>query len=417
MEDIEVQDPANSNIPTLAGDTAIDTGNDSTPDNTLGEKSPMPMGSSKLPVAASSLDTEDHTKTTDFIERLNSGGAKLGLSEKAQEQLNSYLLDVRKKYANAALRASHLNANSPEYQKHTLTMNQVNEAVKTLAKQVEAYKTGQVEYIKDFDNDSLSHADKVNGKAGAISKLYRGDLDMQVNEDGTINFGEGGKFVPYSAIASHSIKQYDLADKMLKLTNDIYKTAAPMTPNRKSLIVNQIKSMIGKAGGRDAVISLMSDGLIPGFEGIEVPKDLYKPENYPQLQQYFLDHIGEGIDGAAQAGYADKVAIENARHGRSLDYNMAKMQQTYDFKQSHPTASSSGTGATTDTKAPKGYTTANSVGDVWKILESAPNKRIKMPNGVTYISGKEADAKGRYAITIEGNNNRVDYNTFKKYAK
>lgn len=416
MEDIEVQDPANSTTQPLADNTTIDTGEDSATDNTLGEKSPVPMGSSKTPVAASSLDDDDHVKTTDFIERVNSGSAKLGLSSKAQEQLNSYLLDIRKKYANASLRASHLNAASSEYQKHAQTMNNVNDAVKTLAKQVEAYKAGQVEYIKDFDNDSLSHADKVNGKASAISKLYRGDLDMQVNEDGTLNFGEEGKFVPYSAIATHSIKQYDLADKMLKLTNDIYKTAAPMTPNRKALVINQIKSMIGKAGGRDAVISLMSDGLIPGFEDMDVPQDLYQPENYPKLQQYFLDHIGEGIEGAANAGYADKVAIENAKHGRSLDYNLAKMQQTYDFRQEHPTASKSGGGATKayDPKVGKGA--VGSVGEVWKILESAPNKKIKMPNGATYISGKKPDANGRYPITIEGNNNRVDYNTFKKHA-
>lgn len=412
-----MQDTTVDNIQAQSDNSGIDIGNDSTPDNTLGEKSPIPMANYKTPVAASPLDPEDHNQTAEFVEKISTGGAKLGLSPNAQEQLNSYLLEARKKYANAARRASNLSPSSSEYQKHAMEMNKISASFQTLASQVDAYKANQVDYIKDFDNDSLSHADKVNGKAGVISKLYRGALDMQVNDDGTLNFGEEGKYVPYSAIANHSVKHYDLADKMLKLTNDIYKTAAPLTPDRKALVLNQVKSLVGKAGGRDAVISLMSDGLIPGFENMDVPQELYKPENYPQLQQYFLDHIGTGIEGAAKAGYASKVAMEEARHGRSLDYGLAKMQQTYDFKQAHPTASRSGsstnnaTGATTSSQAAN----KKSPDEIFAATQGMPGEEITV-YGIPFTVSNKKDKSGHYALIAKGNNKAISKESFINWA-
>lgn len=361
-------------------------------------------------------DKTEDKHTGDFINKLNTGQASLGLSPSAQQKVGDYLIDIRRRYADAALRVKALSPDSPEYQEHVATMNGVNRAVQTLAAQTDAYKQNQVDYIKDFDNNLISNSDKINGKAGVISELYRGDLDLNIGDDGTMHFGKDGQYVPYSTIADHSVKDFNTADKILKLTNDVYKSKMPLNPDRKALVMNQVQSLI-KQGGRDSILSLITDGLIPGFEHVKVPEELYQPGNAQELEKFFLDKVSTGIEASAQAGYDDHTALENSKHSRGLDYNLAKMQQTYDFRQSHPSTRGSGSsGGTSSTTTPKGYTSANSSGEAWKILESTPGKKIKMPGGATYISGKEKDAQGRYPITIEGNNNRVDYGTFKKHA-
>lgn len=308
-------------------------------ENTTGQEQ-IPADVAK---ASAPLPEDDNASTAAYIEKLNTGGAKLGLPSGSKEKINSYLIDLRNKYADAAKRVSRLRADSPEYQEHIATMNGVNQSMQTLAQQVDSFNENQVGYIQDFDNNALSKTDEINGKASAVSKLYRGDLDMEINEDGTLNFGLDGQYSPYSAMATHAIKDFGTADKILKLTNDMYETKEPMGPQRRDLVLNQVKGLIQK-GGRDSVISLMNDDLIPGFENVTVPEELYRVENYPKLQQFFLDRVTKGMEAAANAGYNDKVAAENMKHGRSLSYQQQQMQQKYDFKQTHPTESRSGGG-------------------------------------------------------------------------
>ena len=58
---------------------------------------------------------------------------------------------------------------------------------------------------------------------------------------------------------------------------------------------NRIKSIIDK-GGRKSLLSLIQDDLLPGFNDIEIPQDLYKPENYSNLKNFFLGTLDRALD-------------------------------------------------------------------------------------------------------------------------
>jgi hypothetical protein len=302
--------------------------------NNIVAEDQLPNDINKVPTP---LPEDDNASTAAYIEKLNTGSAKLGLPPGSKQKINSYLIGLRSKYADAARRVGRLRSDSPEYFEHVATMNSVNQAMQTLADQVDSFNENQVGYIKDFDNNALSKSDEIDGKASAISKLYRGDLDLNINEDGTLNFGLEGKYSPYSAMASHAVKDFDTADQLLKLANKMYETQEIMGTQRKNLVMNQVKSLI-QQGGRTTILSLINDDLIPGFDTSKIPQELYKIENYPKLEQYFLNTVTQGLSSAAEAGYNDKVAMENMKHGRALDYQQQRLQQTYDFKKTHPTA-------------------------------------------------------------------------------
>ena len=353
------------------------------------------------------MDAADNTETADYIEKLNTGGANLGLPPGSKDKINNYLIALRRNYADARTAINGLEQESEEYQEHLNTMNSVNRAVQTLASQVEAYKKNQIGYIQDFDNNALSKSDNIDGKASTISKLYRGALDMDIDADGTLKFGAEGKFVPFSAIANHSIKDFSSANKILKLTNDVYNTKTPLRPERKALITNQVKDIV-QQGGRSAVLSLIHDQLIPGFDKVTIPKELYEPKNYPQLEKFFLDRVGTGIEAAAMEGYNDKLAQEMGKRERSLDYKELERQARYEFNKAHGI----GQGGKSKKVSEVG---ANTPGEAWKYLESSPGSEVEV-GGVTYMSSDKKDEKGRYMVNIKGNKSRVSYQTFKNHS-
>jgi hypothetical protein len=273
------------------------------------------------------VEEDDNEATSAFIEKLNTGGSQLGLPAGAKSKINDYLVELRNKYADAAQNASRIRPSSPDYQEYVNTMNQVNRSIQNLAGQVDAFNANQITYIKDFDSNSLSKVDEIEGKAGVVSKLYRGDLDLKIGEDGSLMFGNNNTYAPFSSIASHTVKDFATADKLLKLTNEMYKTKEPMSSERQSLVLSQVKGMI-KQGGRSAIISLINDGLIPGFENVNISKEMYATKNYPQLEKFFLETITKGIAAAANAGYKDKIAEEELKFGRTLAHDEIKFGRT-----------------------------------------------------------------------------------------
>jgi hypothetical protein len=353
------------------------------------------------------MDEADNASTAEYIEKLNTGSANLGLPPGSKDRINSYLVGLRRQYTDARTAINGLDTDSEEYQQHLSTMNGVNRSIQTLAGQVDAYKKNQVGYIQDFDNNALSKSDSIDGKASTISKLYRGDLDMDIDADGTLKFGTEGQFVPYSAIANHSIKDFTFANKILKLTNDVYNTRSPIRPERKALITNQVKDIV-QQGGRQAVLSLIHDQLIPGFDKVTIPKELYEPKNYPQLEKFFLDKVGAGIEAAAMEGYNEKLSQEVGKRERSLDYKELERQARYEFNKAHGIGQGGKSGKVSEVGA-------NTPGETWKYLESSPGSEVEV-GGVTYMSSDKKDEKGRYMVNIKGNKSRVSYQTFKNHS-
>jgi hypothetical protein len=174
----------------------------------------------------------------------------------------------------------------------------------------------------------------------------------------------------------------------LKLTNDLYKSASPLNSFRKNIVMAQVKSLISE-GGPDTVLSLLNDDIIPGMNGADVPEELYKPENYRQLEELFLNRMSAGFEAAALSGYQDVVSEEESRSGRKLGYNAQRMQQTYDFKKANPSPTAKKAASTTSSK--KGPATIAEIDAERKAIkfqiawEKLPSGgKMKGPDGKTY---------------------------------
>jgi len=302
--------------------------------------------------------------TYGYIDKITNGEAKLGLPKAAKAKLGDYLVSLKAKYSDAASLVNKYDASHPVYKENIAVMNDIQESITNLAGQVKAYEKNQSEFIQDFDGDALSNGIYVEGKGEKINKLYTGKLDMEIDNSGNILFGEDGNYSNLSTLSQYYLKDFGSADKILKLTNQIYNQAQPLSAMRKSMAVDQIKSIV-KQGGRDSVISLINDDLIPGLDGSQIPKEYYKRENFDKLSEWFYGKLGAGIEAAAKAGYEDKLNKMEAQgdlkfqqHQRSKlfdkDISIQTAEEKAKIKQQY------GGGTATTTKGGKGgKTTTN----------------------------------------------------------
>jgi hypothetical protein len=302
--------------------------------------------------------------TYDYIEKISNGESTIGLPKSAKIKLGDYLMNLKSQYSDAASLVSKYEPSHPVYKENVQLMNDVQDRITNLASQVNSYKKNQAEFIQDFDSDAISNGIYVDGNGPDVNKLYTGQLDMDIDENGNLMFGGDGNYKSFGALSKYYLKDFGAADKILKLTNQIYSQAQPLSAQRKSMVIDQVKSIVS-TGGRDSIVSLINDDLIPGLSGDQVPKEYYKRENFKQLSEWFYNKLGAGIEASAAAGYQDKINkmqaegdVRFSMHQRSKlfdkDISVQTAEEKAKIKQQY------GGGTTTTAKGGKGgKTTTN----------------------------------------------------------
>lgn len=308
--------------------------------------------------------------TYDYIEKVGNGEMAVGLPKAAKIKLGDYLMNLKSQYSDAASLVSKYEPSHPVYKENVQLMNDVQDKITNLASQVNSYKKNQSEFIQDFDSDAISNGIYVDGNGPEVNKLYTGQLDMNIDDDGNLMFGQDGNYKNFGALSKYYLKDFGAADKILKLTNQVYSQSQPLSAQRKAMVIDQVKSIVS-AGGRDSIVSLINDDLIPGLSGDQVPKEYYKKENFKQLSEWFYNKLGTGIEASAAAGYQDKINKMQAEgdvrfgiHQRSKLFDQSVSLQTDAIKRQRKAAevgASGGTGVKSNNKVKSGLSASELV--------------------------------------------------------
>ena len=244
----------------------------------------------------------DRIKTAEYLAKAGAGGTAAGLSPEQQEAINNFVVEQRNKYADHALRSKSLQKDSPEYLEHIQGMNQVKVSLANLAEQQKAFAENQIAFMTDFNNDAISKANYMPGGNSEIASVYRNERPVFIDPSGNLMFEFEKEIKPYSSLAEYSLKDFDTANGILDIADKLYSSGQQMTEARRGILENQIKNMIDQ-GGRSTAISLLQDGLIPGFENVTIPEELYQPENYAQLKDFIVSNLGTAFEDVANQGY------------------------------------------------------------------------------------------------------------------
>ena len=243
------------------------------------------------------LFDKDRIKAAQFLNAAETGAIQAGLNPKQREKVNQYVIDQRNKYVNAAWAAGsgRFDKKAPAYIELIQEMNQVKTNLSNLANQQKAVAENQQQYLDDFQSDRISKANYDPNSPSVLMDVYTGNADLQIDESGNLMFGKDGQFKKYSDIADYTLKATDTANTVLNVADKLAASRYRVPNASLKLQKNRIKSIIDK-GGRKSLLSLIQDDLLPGFGDIEIPQELYKPENYSNLKNFFLSTLDNALD-------------------------------------------------------------------------------------------------------------------------
>lgn len=243
------------------------------------------------------LFDKDRIKAAQFLNAAEAGAIQAGLNPKQRKKVNQYVVDQRNKYVNAAFAAGSggFDKNAPAYIELIQEMNQVKTNLSNLANQQKAVAENQQQYLDDFQSDRISKANYDPNAPSILMDVYTGNAELDIDEGGNLMFGKDGKFKRYSDLANYSLKATDTANSVLNVADKLAASKYRIPNASLKLQKNRIKSIIDK-GGRNTLLSLIQDDLLPGFSDIEIPQELYKPENYSNLKNFFLGTLDSALD-------------------------------------------------------------------------------------------------------------------------
>ena len=240
----------------------------------------------------------DRGKIAEFLSLAESGTVQAGLNQEQKQMVNDYVVAQRNEYANAAFRAKteRKMRGGAYYLDAVHTMNNVKRNLANLATQQKAIADNQKQYLEDAQANRLSKANYDKDNPSVLADIYTGGAEMLIDQQGNIMFNANGEFKPYTQLADYALKATDTANSILNVVDGLYNSRYKKNDVALKQISNQIK-LIVEEGGRPALLSLMQDNLLPGFEDIEIPDELYAKENQDKLQAFFLGTLDSAMQG------------------------------------------------------------------------------------------------------------------------
>jgi len=268
---------------------------------------------------------EQNAKVAKYIDQLQSDVDVTRLTPQMRDSVGEYLVGLRQEYANAAMSIVNYDAGSPEYMRYVSTMNNAKNSVENLSSQIRLYNERKAGFVEDFQNGSISDGNDF-GEYRSLSNIYTNDTIMQVDKGGNLMFSDAdGNFKAFSDLPQYFEKDYDSANKIIKMMSDVYSTGTKLDEAREKIIRMQLNSLISQ-GGRGTLLSLASDNFLnDGGLGIVDPR-YYDRENEEALKEKVIDSYVQGIRDAANDG-AQKAAKNTKAKGGRLTAGQQKMQQ------------------------------------------------------------------------------------------
>jgi len=238
-----------------------------------------------------------------------------------RDEVNSFLISNRNKYAKAAKAASTLDADDPAYMKAIATMNSINSDFKSLSTNLDEFKKKREQYYTDTKNNSISESSIVNGNTANLNSLYKNnDFDIIIEPGGTFQISHEGEFVPFSDFEKDTDWNYHLInaqgfDDIMKLTNKAQNGGAKIEGGLETNYKYQLNGMFNTMG-REDMMSMVYDTVIsdtPMNDRSDWNDDLLDIENDQALRSYLSGVYLEGLKKVASSAYNEKRAIADQK--------------------------------------------------------------------------------------------------------
>tara|TARA_E500000318_G_C3567726_1_gene216446 strand:+ start:2398 stop:3636 length:1239 start_codon:yes stop_codon:yes gene_type:complete len=228
-----------------------------------------------------------------------------GLSAADQKAVNTFLLEQKDIYAQAANLASTLKPGTPEYTEQVDIMNNVNNSFVALKENLTSYELGQTQYT-----DSSQDFSKGNniGDAEFKSNVFLGNTPFRVGGGGNLLFSSPKGEVDFKDIKMPFKKNYEAALELDNMYKAVYSSGG-FDESQRNSFETKLRAMA--ASNPDAFKSVVADGLNSYSSYGNISPDMIDD---PAQQDKFIEaFIQDSLNGAQKAA-ADGKAAKNTNN-------------------------------------------------------------------------------------------------------
>ncbi len=237
-----------------------------------------------------------------------------GLNAADQKAVNTFLIEQKDIYAQAANLASTLKPGTPEYTAQVDIMNNVNNSFVALKENLNSYELGQTQYT-DSSQD-FSQGNNIDN-ASFTADVFTGKKSFKVGGSGNLIFSSDKGEVDFKDINMPFKKNYEAALELDNMYKAVYSSGG-FDESQRSSFETKLRAMA--ASNPDAFKSVAADGLNSYATYSNITPDMYDD---PTKQNDFIEaFIQSTLNGARKAAANGKQAkINNQKESqRTLDY-------------------------------------------------------------------------------------------------
>lgn len=249
------------------------------------------------------------------MSRMKSDVDLTGYSKEEQKGIRNFLIAQRNRYAEAASAAAKIgDASSPDYQYYVDIMNSVNNSFSNLRSQLNSYKENKVEFAEGVRSGlwSEGNEDGAYAKAARMYGLVDGkktDASFKIGEDGNLGFDIDGEIVSYSDFEQPFTKDFATANKILKLSSDLYTAGNELSGPKKDMLRMQLSSMLTDPNTMKSLIKDF-DG-----DGLKLSDIVYNEQNPEETRDNIINRLLGSFGDVAAQGKAEKDSRRGGKGG------------------------------------------------------------------------------------------------------
>ena len=256
------------------------------------------------------------------------------VEDSMRDEVSSFLIQNRNRYAEAAKIASRTDADNPEYMDAVREMNKIKSSFKNLSSNLDTFKKNREQFYEDVKNNSISDASNVD----ALNALYKNnDYDIVIDPFGSFSIFTEGEYVPLSDFTEDTDYNYHLKNSegfnaIMDLTNKVHKAGVKLEGGARDIVSRNLSVLFNNMGQEDLmsmVYDNMLDSKIPIIDRDDFNDDLLSIENEDQLRTYLHDVFLEGLEAVGESSFntnsvSSKKKKRRSSGGGSSNFNKYK---------------------------------------------------------------------------------------------
>ena len=266
------------------------------------------------------------------------------IPDKYKNSIHSFLTTQKHNYVVLGRELSQQETGSDRYMYLQGQMTNIKNSFTNLSAKMKNYGEFKQKLVEDIRQQRTSLSPENIANVNLLQSVFTEQFDMVVDEYGNPSFAGDDGAISMDNLPGYELKAFGAAKNMLKASDAAYKAGVPLKPGNPTYELEKSKLALAiDEGGRNTLMSIISDGLIGNVKMIDDPYIAQSLEQYNNggisfkgLRDIVVDNYMDVLSNVSSEGYKAKQVAASKRRGGGISntqsskyYSMVPMKNEF----------------------------------------------------------------------------------------